>query len=205
MPDCIIVLCTAINWAVLEDHEQYTRLFAALDRLEEIQDIPSSVADVFRLMALTGARPTKITRCQWLHVNLKTGAITLPPSRHKTGKATGRNRTITLPPVAVEIIARQPPGPPEAYVFPASRGDGLITYRKDWVQKISPAAGLPEDPVPCSLHHSVVLLALGGAQAAHLMAALGHLQLSKAQRYIHVAETVRTELAERAARKNKKE
>jgi hypothetical protein len=41
---------------------------------------------------------------------LKTGVITQPPSRHKTGKATDRNRTITLPPVAVEIVGRQPPG-----------------------------------------------------------------------------------------------
>jgi integrase len=222
--DCIIVLRTALNWAVtegliqdhpassfklpggntrqafLEDHEQYARLFAALDQLEEEHAIRSSVADAFRLMALTGARPTEITRCQWQHVNLKTGVISLPPSRHKTGKATGRNRTITLPPVALEIIARQPPGPPEAFVFPASRGDGPITYRKDWVQKIRPAAGLPEDLVPYSLRHSVAShLALGGAQAAQLMAAMGHSQLSTTQRYIHVAETVRTELAERAA------
>jgi integrase len=130
--DCIIVLRTALNWAVsegpiqdhpassfkllggntrqafLEDHEQHAQLFAALDRLEEEHAICSSVAKAFRLTALTGARPTEITRCQWQHVNLKTGVITLPLSRHKTDKATGFYRTITLPPVFVEIIARQP-------------------------------------------------------------------------------------------------
>lgn len=54
--------------------------------------------------------------------------------------------------------------------------------------------------MPCSLRHSVAShLALVGAQAAQLMAALGHSQLSTSQRYNHIAEIVRTELAERAA------
>ena len=40
---------------------------------------------------------------------------------------------------------------------------------------------------------------MGGAQAAEIMIAMGHRQLSTAQRYIHFAETSRQALAERAA------
>lgn len=222
--DCIIVLRTALNWSVseglikehpagafklpggnareafLDDPNDYVRLFEALAHLEEERRIRPAVADAFRLMAITGARPTEISRCQWRHVDMKSGAIILPPSRHKTGKATGKNRVIPLPAVAQEIIARQPPGEPDAYVFPASRGGGPITYRKDWAEKVIPTAGLSPDLVPYSLRHSVASwLALDGAQAAQLMTALGHSQLSTTQRYIHFANNARAELAERAA------
>jgi hypothetical protein len=40
---------------------------------------------------------------------------------------------------------------------------------------------------------------MGGAQAAEIMTAMGHRQLSTVQRYIHFAETSRQALAERAA------
>ena len=42
-------------------------------------------------------------------------------------------------------------------------------------------------------------MAMQGAQAAEIMAALGHRKLSTSQRYIHYAEDARAALAERAA------
>jgi site-specific recombinase XerD len=50
------------------------------------------------------------------------------------------------------------------------------------------------------LRHSIAShLAMGGAQAAQIMAAMGHRQLSTVQRYIHFAEDKRHSLAEQAA------
>jgi site-specific recombinase XerD len=40
---------------------------------------------------------------------------------------------------------------------------------------------------------------MGGAQAAEIMTAMGHRQLSTVQRYIHFAENAQQTLAERAA------
>jgi hypothetical protein len=42
-------------------------------------------------------------------------------------------------------------------------------------------------------------MAMGGAQASEIMTALGHRQLSTAQKYIHWAEDARQALAEKAA------
>ena len=42
-------------------------------------------------------------------------------------------------------------------------------------------------------------MAMGGAGAAEIMTALGHSQLSTAQRYVHWAQDARQALAERAA------
>ena len=50
------------------------------------------------------------------------------------------------------------------------------------------------------LRHSLAShMAMGGAQAAEIMTALGHSQLSTAQRYVHWAQDTRQAVAERAA------
>ncbi len=222
--DCIIVLRTCLNWAVsegllkehpangfklppqahreafLDDPAHYVRLFAALAQLEEERRIRPAVADAFRMMALTGARPAEITRCQWKHIDLRASAIVLPPDKHKAGKATGRNRIIPLTEDGLAIVTRQPPGTPDDYVFRPSKGDGPLSYATIWREKVRPAADFPEGIVPYSLRHSVASwMALDGAQAAQLMAALGHSQMSTTQKYIHFAGAARAELAERAA------
>jgi site-specific recombinase XerD len=50
------------------------------------------------------------------------------------------------------------------------------------------------------LRHSIAShLAMSGAQAAEIMTAMGHRQMSTVQRYIHFVNTAREALAERAA------
>jgi site-specific recombinase XerD len=59
---------------------------------------------------------------------------------------------------------------------------------------------LPEAIGLHGLRHSLAShMAMGGAQASEIMTALGHRQLSTAQKYIHWAEDSRQALAEKAA------
>jgi site-specific recombinase XerD len=61
-------------------------------------------------------------------------------------------------------------------------------------------ANLPPTLGLHGLRHSVAShLTMGGAQAAQIMTAMGHRQLSTVLRYIHFAENARQTLAERAA------
>jgi integrase len=184
---------------VLEGTEEYTRLFQTLAKMETEKRIRGPVADAVRVIALTGARRSEIAALRWSHVNLKSGIITLPPAAHKTGRKTKKPRVISLPAAAQEIIARQDEGKPTDYVFRPSKGSGAITLSKPW-RSIRTEAKLPEGIGLHGLRHSLAtLLALGGAQAAEIMSALGHRQISTSQRYVHFADKARAALAERAA------
>ena len=184
---------------ILDDAAAYGRLFATLEVMERERRIRSPVAAAIRLIALTGCRRGEAAGLRWKHVDLKQGRIVLPTQSHKTGRKTGKPREIVLPKAAQAIIARQPQGNPDDFVFAPARGDGAIALSRAW-RKVRAEAELPLSLGLHGLRHSVAShLAMGGAQAPEIMMAMGHSQLSTVQRYIHFAETSRQELAERAA------
>jgi integrase len=123
----------------------------------------------------------------------------LPSAQHKTGRQTGRARVIHLPAAAQEIIARQPDGGADDFVFRPSKGIGPVALAKPW-RLIRAEAGLPAGIGLHGLRHSLAtLLAVDGAAAAQIMTSLGHRQMSTAVRYVHFGDAARGELAERAA------
>jgi len=185
---------------ILENADDYARLFQTLDTMQNEKRIPSGHADAIRVIALTAARRGEIAGLRWQNVDLKKGLIILPPSTHKTGRKTGKPRIIGLPTAAMEIIARQPEGKPEDYVFAPTKGSGgAICLSAVW-RKVRVEAKLPDGIGLHGLRHSLAShMAVSGAQAAEIMAALGHRQMSTAQRYIHWAESAHKQLAERSA------
>jgi integrase len=184
---------------ILEDVADYGRLFETLERMERERRLRSAVSDAIRVIALTGARRGEVTGLKWSYVDLKRGVLTLPAHAHKTGRATGKPRIIGLPSAAQAIIARQPEGGPDDYVFAPARGEGPIALAKPW-RAVRVEAQLPEGIGLHGLRHSLAShLAMGGGAAAEIMTALGHRQLSTAQRYVHWAQDARQTLAERAA------
>ena len=184
---------------ILKDAKEYERLFKTLDTMERERRIRPPVADAIRLIALTGCRRGEAAGLRWSHVDLKSGLIVLPPAAHKTGAATCEPRIIGLPSACQVIIGRQPTGEPDDYVFRDSKGDGPISLSHLW-RKVRVEGKLPEGIGLHGLRHSLAShMAMGGAEAAEIMTALGHTQLSTAQRYVHWAEDARQVLAEKAA------
>src|SRR5690606_6286263 len=118
--------------AILESVEDFRRLFAALDKLETERQIRSPAADAIRVIALTGARRGEIAGLRWQHVDLKRGLITLPPHAHKSGRKTGKPRIIGLPAAAQAIVARQPEGQPDDFVFSPAKGNGAMALSRVW-------------------------------------------------------------------------
>lgn len=189
-----------IRETIIEDADTYRRLFATLDRMQNENRIRDAVADAFRFIALTGARRGEVAGLLWKYVDLRHGRVVLPPTAHKTGHGTGKPRIIALPAAAQVIIARQPDGGPDAYVFEPAKGNGgALTLSKDW-RRVREEAGLPDDLGLHGLRHSVAThLAMAGASLVEVMTQMGHRQASTSQRYIHYAERARSTLAERAA------
>ena len=184
---------------ILEGPDDYARLFETLTTMENEKRIRSAVADAIRIIALTGARRGEITKLCWRHVDLKAGSVTLPPAAHKSGRRTGKPRIIALPAAAQDIIARQPERGADDFVFAPAKGNGPLNINKPW-RTVRTEAGLPEGIGLHGLRHSMAsMLAMGGAQASELQAALGHSTVSMAVRYVHWADDARAALAERAA------
>ncbi len=174
------------------DADGYAALFKTLDAMEADKSIHGDVADAIRVIALTGARRGEIVGLQRQYVDVNRGVIVLPPTRHKTGKSTGDDRIIVLPKEAREIVQRQP------------EGDVLFDFDTSVISKtwrdVRAKAKLPPGIGLHGLRHSVAShLAMGGATAAEIMAAMGHRQMSTSQKYIHWALEGREALAERAA------
>ena len=221
--DCIGLLRSVLNWAVedgliasnpaatiklkasntrdtiLEGPEDYKALFEAIQSLEATKQIRHAVADAVRVIALTGARRGEVTGLCWKHVNTKSREIVLPPLAHKSGRKTGKPRVIPLPAMAADIIARQPEGGPNDLVFQPAKGNGPLNLNQPW-RKIRKAAGLPEALGLHGLRHSMAsALAMGGAQASEIQAALGHTTIAMSAKYVHWADKARAALAEKAA------
>lgn len=206
--DGVEIGSNGVREAILETPDQYKLLFDALDRMQysnidpdnpgDVYVIPDAAANAIRVLAFTGARLSEITEARWSWVNLEQGTITVPPKSHKSGHRTGKPKIIPLPSPARSVIASLPRGEPDDLVFPATRGTGAINLSsKMWVQ-IRKEAGLPDGITNHSLRHSIgTMLAVQGAEAAQIMAALGHSQLSTTQRYIHIARDARAEMMER--------
>lgn len=189
---------TGTREAIVETSADYERLFRALDRLEGELRIRRPAADAIRVIALTGARRGEIAGLRWRHVDLRARRITLPPAAHKAGKHTGKPRIIGLPAAACALIERQPEGEPDAFVFQPAKGDGPIDLAHPW-EKVRAAADLPGLGLHGLRHSLASHMAMSGAQAAEIMATLGHSQLATSQRYVHFAQDARVALAERAA------
>ena len=184
---------------ILEGANEYRLIFDTLDRMEAEHRIRPAAADAIRFIALTGARKGEASNLKWAYVNLQTAMVTIPPRAHKTGSRTGKPRLIALPAAAQAIIARQPEGGPDDYVFSPAKGEGAISLSKPWA-KLHKEAGLPAGFGLHGLRHTLAShLAMEGASNVELMQTLGHKQISTTLRYTHFAERVRSTLAERAA------
>lgn len=197
-----------VREAILETPEQYKALFDALDRMQasnidpdddsDVYPIPDTAANAIRVLAFTGARRNEVTEARWSWVDLEAGTLTVPATGHKAGHRTGRAKVIPLPSPARALIESLPEGKADDFVFPATRGAGGITLPSKMWAEIRKEAKLPNGITNHSLRHSLgTIMAVQGAEAAQIMAALGHSQLSTTQRYIHIARDARAAMLEK--------
>lgn len=72
-----------------------------------------------RFLWLSGARPFEVASAEWSHVDRKAGTITFKAAEHKTGKKTGRDRTIYLTHPMTRILdaIRRLPARHERWIF----------------------------------------------------------------------------------------
>ena len=147
-----------------------------------------AVADVIRLLLLTGARKTEVLGLHWSEVDFARKLLLLPPVRTKAGGKTGERR-ITLSPPALEILSKRMPenAEPADFVFPAMRGEGhLIALRRPFI-KACAKAKLTGVRVH-DLRHSFASFAVADGASLFLVGKLlGHASSRTTERYAHLS------------------
>ena len=170
--------------------EEIRRLHATLDTLAAERPSSAPMADIVRLLLLTGCRFGEILKLQWREV----GGEVLELMDSKTGP-----RTVFLSPAARTVIGRQPrSGSP--WVFPSCR-NGERHRPDSSVWDFWSVARMKADIADVRLHdlrHSVASQAvLEGVPLPVVARILGHRQVSMTLRYAHVAEKEVEAAAER--------
>ncbi len=162
-------------------------LFDTLAQMEAAGEIRPQHADLFRLLALTGARLSEIRELAWDEIDFDNRLILLEPNRHKTGR-TGR-KVLNLNAPALQVLERR--ANPTAWVFPKSepyRGP-IETPRRFW-NRLVERAGCPGFRIHDLRHTFASLLIKDGHSLSFVQKALGHSRPEVTARYAHLRDEV---------------
>ncbi|MEX0429799.1 tyrosine-type recombinase/integrase [Spiribacter insolitus] len=194
---CHIFNC-AIRWGILADgtnptegvkpltgekkHERYlspdevARLLAVLDNARNVQ-----LADIIRLLLVTGARKREVLDARWEFVNLEDAILTVPRSK------SGKPRHIVLANEAIEVLHRQPREPDNPWVFPNPRtGRPFVTIYYGW-DTIRRRAGLSDVRLHDLRHSFASFLVNSGRSLYEVQVLLGHASPQTTMRYAHLS------------------
>ena len=171
--------------------DEYAALGDALRKAAETGIWPAAVA-MARFLALTGWRSGEAAALKWSEVDLPRRTATLVDT--KTGRS--------LRPLshgACDVLRTMTPTGIDALVFPPTRGDGLLHFKKFW-PRIAKLSDLPTDVTPHTLRHSFASLAADLGYSEPTIAALvGHQGRSTTSRYLHSADAVLLAAADKVA------
>ena len=158
------------------------RLGKAMRDLVDEGAIWPDVANLIRLLLLTGARRNEIAKCEWDWINWEQQQISLPDS--KTGA-----KPLFLGDSALQVLQSQKVttrDPDSVYVFPGKKlNSPLVNLSKPW-KVICGAAELKEIRIH-DLRHTAASIAVGqGVGLPVIGRLLGHTQTQTTARYAHV-------------------
>jgi len=139
---------------------------------------------------LTGCRKSEILTLRWEHVALDAAELRLPDT--KTGA-----RVISLPPMAVKLLAGLPRDPDSPWVIPGRLPGTHLRDLADAWKVIRTRAGLDDVRIH-DLRHSFASRALALGESLPMIGKLlGHSQVETTARYAHLARDTVHESAAR--------
>ncbi len=179
---------------------------STLDKLE--RTLGDSSADCLRLIILTGARKSEITKLRWDQVDLEGKRLGFGPKDHKTG-GFSYAKQIPLGDPAVELLQHLHDIKDDGmtWVFPGrSDGKSIRTVDKAWFlvrDTASKEGGVDVTDVHIhDLRHTWGATATTGGHALQTIGAvMGHKHQATTQRYAHVAPSPAAQVAQATSKK----
>jgi integrase len=185
-----------------EDRREEWLQAEALQRFTQALDAyaDQSAADALRLLLLTGARASEVTKSEWPQFDLNRG-IWEKPSHHTKQK---RIEHTPLSEPAITLLRRMRPKNASGLLFPDADGRPRVTLRWHWIQ-VCKAAGLVTAHVRKSkrgtitryqptvrindLRHSYASYLVSSGVSLHIVGRLlGHTQPQTTMRYAHLQD-----------------
>ena len=167
--------------------QELKRLIAALDTYPTTP-LQWRFTQLVKLLIMTGCRVNEICAARWEWFDEKAAVLVVPRDSHKTGKKTGRNRVVHLPPAAIRILRELRLKSNSEWII-AGRADGhLIGFQKLWRALLKHAE--IEDLTAHGLRHhwASVAITASGLTLKQVGGMLGHLSPLTTDRYAHLME-----------------
>lgn len=166
--------------------DEARKVWGALEDAERAWLISRDMADIIRLIMLTGARRNEIVELGWSEVDLDRSRLVLPPVRTKMG-GLNKSRIIALSDPARAIIERRAPGKGQ-WVFTSERvNKPLVGVNRAW-EKVRGIIGLTDVRLH-DLRHSFATFAVESGASLYVVGkSLGHRKAASTERYAHVGD-----------------
>lgn len=159
--------------------EEVQRLWPILDAYHN-----QNVANVIRLLLLTGSRRNEVLHATWNQFDLEAGVWTKPA--HTTKQR--RMEHLPLSTRAIEILKGMKEESTTDFLFPGKvPGKPLQEIKKAW-HRLRTQAGLPDVRIHDLRHTHASHLVSSGLSLSIVGKLLGHTQASTTQRYAHLAD-----------------
>ena len=172
--------------------EELTRLGQVLDEVATEGGASPAAVSAIRLLMMTGCRKSEILTLRWEQVALDAAELRLPDS--KTGA-----RVISLPPMAVELLAGLSRDLDSPWVIPGRYPDTHLRDLADAWDAIRARADLDDVRIH-DLRHTFASRALALGESLPMIGKLlGHTHTETTARYAHLARDSVTTSASRIA------
>lgn len=169
------------------DDEEVKRLFAVLDTYHS-----QNVANIIRLLLLTGARYNEVVSATWDQFDLEKGTWTKPA--HSTKQRDMHH--VPLSSAVLELLKDMKDEAESHFLFPGKVPDQpLKDIKKAW-HTIRTRAGFPDVRIHDLRHTHASHLVSSGLSLSIVGKLLGHTQASTTQRYAHLADEPLRQAAE---------
>jgi integrase len=158
------------------DYDELDRLTATLNIYPDWQ-----VANIVRLLLLTGARCGEVFSARWDQIDIEQG-LWIKPSSHTKTKRTHR---LQLSAPALQLLAEMKEKARGDYLFSGKGTDHVVDIKKAWAS-ICRKADIEGTRLHDLRHTHASLLRDGGADLLTIGSLLGHTQVQTSRRYVHL-------------------
>ncbi|MFI5344624.1 MAG: tyrosine-type recombinase/integrase [Chlamydiales bacterium] len=169
------------------DDEEVQKLFSVLETYPS-----QNVANIIRLLLLTGSRYNEVVSATWEQFDLEKGVWTKPAHSTKQRKM----EHLPLSSIVLELLKDMKNVAESPFLFPGKvPGQPLKDIKKAW-HTIRKRAGFPEVRIHDLRHTHASHLVSSGLSLSIVGKLLGHTQASTTQRYAHLADAPLRQAAE---------
>jgi integrase len=183
--------CKGVKRNTEHNRERYLTGDELARLTEALAKADRDVADVIRLLLMTGARRGEVLAMKWADLDLTAGTWSKPPSSVKQDK----RHTVPLSAPARQVLAARPRA--DEFVFPGAGQSGhAVNVWRQWkrILKVAKIEGLRIH----DLRHSFASeLVSSGASLPLIGSLLGHRNVQTTSRYAHLYRDVQLAAVER--------